>query len=95
LFSVGQDVCRERGRSGALPEEIAQCPCVAGVWFIYPLPTQFSRAALAITSMASGWRDRTLSETAPLSSQATAFLPDLETTLASFGEEIIRPYANA
>jgi hypothetical protein len=25
----------------------------------------------------------------------TAFLPDLETTLASFGEEIIRPYANA
>src|SRR5262249_2596304 len=31
---------------------------------------QFSRAALAITSMASGWRDRTLSESAPLSSQA-------------------------
>jgi len=25
----------------------------------------------------------------------TAFLPDLETTLARFGEEIIRPYANA
>src|ERR1700730_5562679 len=31
---------------------------------------QFSRAALAITSMASGWRDRTLSESAPLSSHA-------------------------
>ena len=31
---------------------------------------QFKRAALAITSMASGWRDRTLSESAPLSSQA-------------------------
>src|SRR6478735_7700415 len=30
----------------------------------------FSRAALAITSMASGWSDRTLSESAPLSSQA-------------------------
>jgi hypothetical protein len=25
----------------------------------------------------------------------TAFLPDLETTLACFGEEIIKPYANA
>ena len=25
----------------------------------------------------------------------TAFLPDLETTLARFGEEIIKPYANA
>ena len=25
----------------------------------------------------------------------TAFLPDLETALARFGEEIIRPYANA
>jgi hypothetical protein len=25
----------------------------------------------------------------------TAFIPDLETTLARFGEEIIRPYANA
>jgi hypothetical protein len=25
----------------------------------------------------------------------TAFLPDLEATLARFGEEIIRPYANA
>jgi hypothetical protein len=25
----------------------------------------------------------------------TAFMPDLETTLARFGEEIIRPYANA
>jgi hypothetical protein len=24
-----------------------------------------------------------------------AFLPDLETTLARFGEEIIKPYANA
>ena len=31
---------------------------------------QFNRAAWAITSMASGWRDRTLSECAPLSSQA-------------------------
>ena len=31
---------------------------------------QLSRAAWAITSMASGWRDRTLSESAPLSSQA-------------------------
>src|SRR4030081_2215915 len=35
-----------------------------------PLTTQFSRAALAITSMASGWCDRTLSESVPLSSQA-------------------------
>jgi len=25
----------------------------------------------------------------------TAFLPDLETTLARFGEEIVKPYANA
>ena len=25
----------------------------------------------------------------------TAFMPDLETTLARFGEEIIKPYANA
>jgi hypothetical protein len=25
----------------------------------------------------------------------TAFLPDIETTLARFGEEIIKPYANA
>ena len=61
---------RERGRSCVLPEEIAQCPRVAGAWSIRALTTQFSRAALAITSMASGWRDRTLSETAPLSSQA-------------------------
>jgi hypothetical protein len=35
-----------------------------------PITSQFSRAALAITSMASGCRDRTLSESAPLSSQA-------------------------
>ena len=25
----------------------------------------------------------------------SGFLPDLETTLARFGEEIVRPYANA
>jgi hypothetical protein len=25
----------------------------------------------------------------------TAFLPDIETTLERFGEEIIKPYANA
>jgi hypothetical protein len=25
----------------------------------------------------------------------TAFLPDIETTLSRFGDEIIRPYANA
>ena len=31
---------------------------------------QFSRAACAITSIASGWRERTLSESAPQSSQA-------------------------
>jgi hypothetical protein len=30
-----------------------------------------------------------------LAMQVTAFLPDLETTLARFGEEIIRLYANA
>jgi hypothetical protein len=70
LFSAGQDVCRKRDRSGALPEEIVQCPRVAGAWSIRPLTTQFSRAALAITSMASGWPDRTLSEFVPLSSQA-------------------------
>ena len=31
---------------------------------------QFNRAACAITSIASGWRERTLSESAPQSSQA-------------------------
>ena len=33
-------------------------------------PDQFSRAAWAITSIASGWRERTVSASAPLSSQA-------------------------
>ena len=61
---------RERRRSGALPEVIAQCPCVADALSIRLLTVQFSPVALAITSMASGWRDRTLSESAPLSSQA-------------------------
>jgi hypothetical protein len=28
-------------------------------------------------------------------SEFTAFMPDIETTLARFGEEIIKPYANA
>jgi hypothetical protein len=32
---------------------------------------------------------------ARLALPVTAFLPDLETTLARFGEEIIKPYANA
>ena len=36
----------------------------------YESTAWFSRAAWAITSMASGWRDRTLSESAPLSSHA-------------------------
>jgi len=51
-------------------------PCSSASWstqafrFRGEADRQLSRATLAITSIASGWSERTLSESAPLSSQA-------------------------
>ena len=66
-----------RGFGIPLPQRVSacgsSCPTRRGgriTLVLRWLIPQFSRAALAITSMASGCRDRTLSESAPLSSQA-------------------------
>jgi len=76
-------VCRsaeQAGRDPAMVELILGCPGA--------LPNSGSDPRAAVEERIARGAGR-------LALPVTAFLPDLETTLARFGEEIIRPYTNA
>ncbi len=70
----------QTGRDPAKVELILSCPGA--------LPKSASDPRAAI-------EERIAQGAGRLALPVTAFLPDLETTLARFGEEIIKPYANA
>ena len=82
--SRGKDVVRrsaeQAGRDPAKVELILGCPGA--------LPNSGCDPRAAVEERIARGAGR-------LALPVTAFLPDLETTLARFGEEIIRPYARA
>ena len=80
LLDVVRRSAEQAGRDPALVELILGCPGA--------LPKSGSDPRAAVEERMAWGAGR-------LALPVTAFLPDLETTLASFGEEIIRPYASA
>jgi alkanesulfonate monooxygenase SsuD/methylene tetrahydromethanopterin reductase-like flavin-dependent oxidoreductase (luciferase family) len=80
LLDVVRRAAEQAGRDPAMVELILGCPSA--------LPNSGSDPRAAVEERIARGAGR-------LALPVTAFLPDLETTLASFGEEIIRPYANA
>jgi alkanesulfonate monooxygenase SsuD/methylene tetrahydromethanopterin reductase-like flavin-dependent oxidoreductase (luciferase family) len=80
LLDVVRRSAEQAGRDPARVELILGCPGA--------LPNSGSDPRAAVEERIARGAGR-------LALPVTAFLPDLETTLARFGEEIIRPYANA
>ena len=80
LLDVVRRSAEQAGRDPAMVELILGCPGA--------LPNSGSDPRAAVEERIARGAGR-------LALPVTAFLPDLETTLARFGEEIIRPYANA
>ncbi len=80
LLDVVRRSAEQAGRDPAKVELILGCPGA--------LPTSGSNARAAVEERIARGAGR-------LALPVTAFLHDLETTLARFGEEIIKPYANA
>jgi alkanesulfonate monooxygenase SsuD/methylene tetrahydromethanopterin reductase-like flavin-dependent oxidoreductase (luciferase family) len=80
LLDVARHSAEQAGRDPAMVESILGCPGA--------LPNSGSDPRAAVEERIARGAGR-------LALPVTAFLPDLETTLARFGEEIIRPYANA
>ena len=79
LLDVVRRSAEQAGRDPAMVELILGCPGA--------LPNSGADPRAAVEErLARGARRLAL--------PVTAFMPDLETTLARFGEEIIRPYAN-
>jgi probable F420-dependent oxidoreductase len=80
LLDVVRRSAEQAGRDPAKVELILGCPGA--------LPNSGADARAAVEERITRGAGR-------LALPVTAFMPDLETTLARFGEEIIRPYANA
>jgi len=80
LLDIVRRSAEQAGRDPAMVELILGCPGA--------LPNSGSDPRAAVEERIARGAGR-------LALPVTAFLPDLETTLARFGEEIIRPYANA
>jgi probable F420-dependent oxidoreductase len=80
LLDVVRRSAEQAGRDPAMVELILGCPGA--------LPNSGSDPRAAVEERIARGAGR-------LALPVMAFLPDLETTLARFGEEIIRPYANA
>jgi probable F420-dependent oxidoreductase len=80
LLDVVRRSAEQAGRDPAMVELILGCPGA--------LPNSGSDPRAAVEERIARGAGR-------LALPVTAFLPDLETTLARFGDEIIRPYANA
>ena len=80
LLDVVRRSAEQAGRDPAMVELILGCPGA--------LPKSGSDPRAAVEERIARGAGR-------LALPVTAFLPDLETTLARFGEEIIIPYANA
>jgi hypothetical protein len=80
LLDVVRRSAEQAGRDPAMVELILGCPGA--------LPNSGSDPRAAVEERIARGAGR-------LALPVTAFLSDLETTLARFGDEIIRPYANA
>ena len=80
LLDVVRRSAEQAGRDPAKVELILGCPGA--------LPNSGSDPRAAVEERIARGAGR-------LALSVTAFMPDLETTLARFGEEIIGPYANA
>ena len=80
LLDVVRRSAEQAGRDPAMVELILGCPGA--------LPNSGSDPRAAVEERIARGAGR-------LALPVTAYMPDLETTLARFGEEIIRPYANA
>jgi probable F420-dependent oxidoreductase len=80
LLDVVRRSAEQAGRDPAKVELILGCPGA--------LPNSGSDPRAAVEERIARGAGR-------LALPVTAFMPDLETTLARFGEEIIKPYANA
>ena len=80
LFDIVRRSAEQAGRDPAMVELILGCPGAR------PNSGSDPRAAV---------EERMARGAGRLVLPVSAFLPDLETTLARFGEEIIKPYANA
>jgi alkanesulfonate monooxygenase SsuD/methylene tetrahydromethanopterin reductase-like flavin-dependent oxidoreductase (luciferase family) len=80
LLDVVARSAEQAGRDPAMVELILGCPGA--------LPNSGADPRAAVDERIARGAGR-------LALPVTAFMPDLETTLARFGEEIIKPYANA
>ena len=80
LLDVVRRSAEHAGRDPAMVELILGCPGA--------LPNSGSDPRAAVEERVARGAGR-------LALPVTAFLPDLETTLARFGEEVIKPYADA
>ena len=80
LLDVVRRSAEQAGRDPEMVELILGCPGALPNSGFDPRSAVEERIALGVGRLAL---------------PVMAFLPDLETTLARFGEEIIKPYANA